>query len=98
MRLLEPVREQPAGETPRDPEERRRPHDDGAPPQRLTWRRAKNRMISGNPNAASTTLSHSLRSRSLISPGRSEEHTSELQSRPHLVCRLLLEKKKKNAQ
>src|SRR5690554_7034197 len=26
--------------------------------------------------------------------GRSEEHTSELQSRPHLVCRLLLEKKK----
>src|SRR5690554_7543557 len=40
----------------------------------------------------------------IISPGldpklpeiqtRSEEHTSELQSRPHLVCRLLLEKKK----
>src|SRR5690554_6680752 len=29
-----------------------------------------------------------------INPGRSEEHTSELQSRPHLVCRLLLEKKK----
>src|SRR5690625_94658 len=27
-------------------------------------------------------------------PGRSEEHTSELQSRGHLVCRLLLEKKK----
>src|SRR5690554_7189498 len=26
-------------------------------------------------------------------PFRSEEHTSELQSRPHLVCRLLLEKK-----
>src|SRR5436305_6555565 len=29
------------------------------------------------------------------SADRSEEHTSELQSRPHLVCRLLLEKKKK---
>src|SRR2546422_6370108 len=29
---------------------------------------------------------------------RSEEHTSELQSRLHLVCRLLLEKKKKYAQ
>src|SRR3989442_9513543 len=29
---------------------------------------------------------------------RSEEHTSELQSRPHLVCRLLLEKKKKRRQ
>src|SRR5687768_18258803 len=28
-------------------------------------------------------------------PVRSEEHTSELQSRLHLVCRLLLEKKKK---
>src|SRR2546429_5397468 len=28
---------------------------------------------------------------------RSEEHTSELQSRLHLVCRLLLEKKNKNA-
>src|SRR5690554_7474946 len=28
------------------------------------------------------------------SSARSEEHTSELQSRPHLVCRLLLEKKK----
>src|SRR5690554_7687769 len=27
-------------------------------------------------------------------PVRSEEHTSELQSRPHLVCRLVLEKKK----
>src|SRR2546422_3914433 len=30
------------------------------------------------------------------SGARSEEHTSELQSRLHLVCRLLLEKKKKN--
>src|SRR3712207_8688847 len=29
-------------------------------------------------------------------PVRSEEHTSELQSRQYLVCRLLLEKKKKN--
>src|SRR2546422_5295231 len=30
----------------------------------------------------------------LSAPARSEEHTSELQSRLHLVCRLLLEKKK----
>src|SRR3712207_8891731 len=29
--------------------------------------------------------------------GRSEEHTSELQSRQYLVCRLLLEKKKKTS-
>src|SRR5205823_13220466 len=31
----------------------------------------------------------------LLVPGRSEEHTSELQSLAYLVCRLLLEKKKK---
>src|SRR2546422_7353699 len=36
--------------------------------------------------------------RRLAGPERSEEHTSELQSRLHLVCRLLLEKKKKTAQ
>src|SRR3989442_11455215 len=54
-----------------------------------------------------TTLFRSARLRALASAsrdcsptsagplaGRSEEHTSELQSRPHLVCRLLLEKKK----
>src|SRR2546422_6814068 len=33
--------------------------------------------------------------RDKTTPFRSEEHTSELQSRLHLVCRLLLEKKKK---
>src|SRR5690625_6599591 len=31
----------------------------------------------------------------IVDGGRSEEHTSELQSRGHLVCRLLLEKKKR---
>src|SRR3712207_8955590 len=35
------------------------------------------------------------RARSSASSGRSEEHTSELQSRQYLVCRLLLEKKNK---
>src|SRR2546422_3962729 len=34
----------------------------------------------------------------VVSSTRSEEHTSELQSRLHLVCRLLLEKKKKKEQ
>src|SRR3989442_4752220 len=38
--------------------------------------------------------SASLPSRPALRKPRSEEHTSELQSRPHLVCRLLLEKKK----
>src|SRR3712207_7742812 len=32
-----------------------------------------------------------------VGDGRSEEHTSELQSRQYLVCRLLLEKKKSSA-
>src|SRR3712207_6945414 len=46
-------------------------------------------------------LCHQPSSRPLCRPhmahlqGRSEEHTSELQSRQYLVCRLLLEKKKK---
>src|SRR3989442_2471953 len=37
------------------------------------------------------------RKRDVCAEDRSEEHTSELQSRPHLVCRLLLEKKKVDA-
>src|SRR5207247_9626840 len=43
-----------------------------------------NNMIDGQPTSAYT-----------FGPSRSEEHTSELQSRVDLVCRLLLEKKKK---
>src|SRR4051795_13532776 len=37
-----------------------------------------------------------LRGAGVRTQARSEEHTSELQSHSHLVCRLLLEKKKKN--
>src|SRR6266481_10231102 len=40
-------------------------------------------------------LPHPLRL--VLGLGRSEEHTSELQSQFHLVCRLLLEKKKKKS-
>src|SRR5258708_18697918 len=36
-----------------------------------------------------------LQNRKLVAARRSEEHTSELQSPDHLVCRLLLEKKKR---
>src|SRR5690554_7786304 len=45
----------------------------------------------------SATAPPEMYERHLVGPlfQRSEEHTSELQSRPHLVCRLLLEKKKK---
>src|SRR2546422_6407386 len=56
----------------------------------------------GNYNAPQTAHSSSQfrkhgpnESDSERGPSRSEEHTSELQSRLHLVCRLLLEKKKK---
>src|SRR5690625_6245687 len=38
----------------------------------------------------------SMKQNAIILHPRSEEHTSELQSRGHLVCRLLLEKKKKH--
>src|SRR6266498_4345913 len=43
------------------------------------------------------TRPDALKSPAQFGPIRSEEHTSELQSRPHLVCRLLLEKKKHNS-
>src|SRR5439155_23664059 len=49
------------------------------------------RRFSGSASSAVVARSSSPRS---SAPRRSEEHTSELQSRGHLVCRLLLEKKK----
>src|SRR5690625_6910601 len=46
---------------------------------------------------APRTLTHAMAARARqLGLQQSEEHTSELQSRGHLVCRLLLEKKKKN--
>src|SRR3712207_7396436 len=49
------------------------------------------------PGAAANDGLLSLGEGSVFSATRSEEHTSELQSRQYLVCRLLLEKKKKPA-
>src|SRR5438045_4954174 len=46
------------------------------------------------PGVASRAFWYSARARSSSPWRRSEEHTSELQSLRHLVCRLLLEKKK----
>src|SRR5690606_40626862 len=46
--------------------------------------------------AARSARGHRLRAGLHVGGARSEEHTSELQSRENLVCRLLLEKKKKN--
>src|SRR2546422_3625802 len=52
-----------------------------------SWTRRPSRRCSICPGREATS--------SCSAPPRSEEHTSELQSRLHLVCRLLLEKKKR---
>src|SRR5258708_26608227 len=54
----------------------------GCPACRCRCRRSRARTTNTAPNCSSASLP------------RSEEHTSELQSPDHLVCRLLLEKKK----
>src|SRR2546430_5265386 len=49
----------------------------------------------GRPTRERAAVGEDGRSRDRSRPARSEEHTSELQSQSNLVCRLLLEKKKK---
>src|SRR5690606_41904504 len=49
-----------------------------------------------NPNEIGAASVEYLQAFGYVAYGRSEEHTSELQSRENLVCRLLLEKKKNN--
>src|SRR5690554_6971106 len=61
-------------------------------PSALSGRAASERFSSAS---IKDTSGNSSASTTLAATTRSEEHTSELQSRPHLVCRLLLEKKKK---
>src|SRR5207253_8115060 len=51
--------------------------------------------ISGGQTWSLLTTNRSGNGEAVVKLHRSEEHTSELQSRGHLVCRLLLEKKKK---
>src|SRR5436305_10168868 len=46
------------------------------------------------PRVEADEVRHFEGAHGVVEAERSEEHTSELQSRPHLVCRLLLEKKK----
>src|SRR5690554_7753165 len=55
-----------------------------------------NSATSSSARASTAIVSFARAERSPSGVKRSEEHTSELQSRPHLVCRLLLEKKNKN--
>src|SRR5258708_29648157 len=52
--------------------------------------------LSLNPDTVVDTWLQLSREADASAKARSEEHTSELQSPDHLVCRLLLEKKKKN--
>src|SRR2546422_1975877 len=59
----------------------------------LTWLLA---LALINPSFAAQRESSAAKLGFINANARSEEHTSELQSRLHLVCRLLLEKKKKN--
>src|SRR3989442_11897164 len=70
----------------------RRPEDVARPtrPARATFR-SRGNYSPGNPPPSFDHLDRTPSPKLLL---RSEEHTSELQSRPHLVCRLLLEKKK----
>src|SRR5207244_12796992 len=49
-------------------------------------------------NTTAVDLDHDLLRSSGVRRSRSEEHTSELQSPDHIVCRLLLEKKKNSAE
>src|SRR2546422_2985485 len=71
----------------------------GEPPPSRTG--SKPLFLSTDSCYRTTTIPGSKARASGVLPGgedvesRSEEHTSELQSRLHLVCRLLLEKKKK---
>src|SRR2546430_10658491 len=60
----------------------------------LHWDSARTAGARGTFHASSTARTVNTLS-TLNSPMRSEEHTSELQSQSNLVCRLLLEKKKK---
>src|SRR5436309_12111251 len=68
----------------------------GRPLTCAPWIRWPRRRSLGRPSPPSARARKSPRVSKWLAPmRRSEEHTSELQSRENLVCRLLLEKKKK---
>src|SRR2546429_7293805 len=77
----------------------RRPPRSTLFPYTTLFRSAVVRLLGAKLFSQSLSFAHALRASSVVSRRgerrrRSEEHTSELQSRLHLVCRLLLEKKK----
>src|SRR5947209_13286989 len=82
----------------------RRPPRSTLFPYTTLFRSAGLRLLGGQPEGVVRIDGHEVlevRQRPVVLrreatlPGRSEEHTSELQSRQYLVCRLLLEKKKR---
>src|SRR5437667_3362428 len=62
----------------------------------LTVEPSTMRTAFNSPEVAGVSSRPAMRCSSVSTGGRSEEHTSELQSHHDLVCRLLLEKKKKD--
>src|SRR3712207_7426402 len=76
----------------RDRVERREDH--GTPPAQDWTMNRPNETTTITAPRIMWTQPHAVKSQRITPPLRSEEHTSELQSRQYLVCRLLLEKKK----
>src|SRR5438552_8264757 len=65
-------------------------------PQRARLRRRRASVVGADRRSGGDRVLRPLCRPRVRQRSRSEEHTSELQSPDHLVCRLLLEKKKKN--
>src|SRR2546425_9712105 len=72
----------------------RRPPRSTLFPYTTLFRSNTRRLTCGAPARSSPAASRRSRASLSTTAGRSEEHTSELQSLAYLVCRLLLEKKK----
>src|SRR5438309_4430202 len=70
-------------------------HAEGAQPARLDVRGRGAHLVEHHRHLPAHHVDQRLRVALVRHLQRSEEHTSELQSQFHLVCRLLLEKKKK---
>src|SRR5690606_41198049 len=81
------------GDEPLADPRRRHEHDAGGRQLRVL---ALARVAARGLEVGDQTRGHVRGEQLLDHPSRSEEHTSELQSRENLVCRLLLEKKKSN--
>src|SRR5690625_7102673 len=90
----------PAPTTPRLPARAHAPTPTSTSTSTPSWRRILRTVGRDHDRGRSESErgAHRRRERDPLGPGdhRSEEHTSELQSRGHLVCRLLLEKKNKS--